>query len=255
VTVRVEAISNATILTVDRPETKNALDRATAARLGELVREASADPRVRGVVLTGAGADTFVSGGDLKELRALLGEADGSQIVAAMFEALSAIEACDVPVVAAIQGDVLGGGCELMLLCDLVVVERQARLAFRHAKMGLTPAWGGLARLLERCGPLEAARLLYTADRVDAAEALRIGLVNEVVEAGAARRRALELVDRVAENPRAVVAAMKRTLTSVRAAGRAGTHDLERAAFASRWGAPDHEAALRAFFAGARHRS
>ena len=142
-----------------------------------------------------------------------------------------------------------------MLLCDLVVVERQARLAFRHAKMGLTPAWGGLGRRLERCGPLEAARLLYTADRIDADEAHRVGLVNEVVEAGTAKRRALELVDRIAQNPRAVVAAMKRTLAAVRAAGRAGTHELERAAFASRWGAPDHEAALRAFFDSARRRS
>ena len=108
-------------------------------------------------------------------------------------EELAACERADVPVIAAVQGDVYGGGCEFLLLCDLVIVESHAEIAFRHAKMGLSPAWGGLTRLVERVGPIEAARLLFTAEKIDAAEARRIGMVNEVVPEGRGpvpRRRA-----------------------------------------------------------------
>src|ERR1700751_3756561 len=126
------------------------------------------------------------------------------------------MERAGVPGIPAVQGDAYGGGCELLLLCDLAIVESHAQLAFRHAKMGLSPAWGGLTRLVERVGPVEAARLLYTAEKIDAAEALRIGLCNEVVPRGSARARAIARVSRVAENPRGSVAALKRALREVR---------------------------------------
>ncbi len=113
--------------------------------------------------------------------------------------------------------------------------------------MGLSPAWGGMTRLVERVGPLEAARLLFTAEKVDATEALRLGLANEVVARGAARTRALARVARIAENPRDSVAALKRGLGEVREARRGAAIDREREAFAARWGGPDHRAAIRAF--------
>src|SRR4029079_6441803 len=118
-----------------------------------------------------------------------------------MFDDLVACERCSLPVAAAVQGDVFGGGCELLLLCDFVIMEEQAELAFRHAKMGLSPAWGGMTRLVERVGPLEAARLLFSGENSTAAEALRIGLVNEVVSRGAARDRAIAKIARIADNP------------------------------------------------------
>ncbi len=247
-TVRVESIGDAIVVAVERPETKNAIDAATAAKIGDAVRLAAGDPTVRGVVLTAIG-DTFVSGGDLNELARLIPDPDGGRAVLEMFDAVKVIETCDVPVVAAIQGDVYGGGCELVLLCDLVIMEEQAHVAFRHAKMGLSPAWGGLTRLVERVGPLEASRLLFTAERIDAREALRIGLVNEVVGRGDAKQRALARIGRIADNPRATVAAMKRALREVREARRGDAAEIERAAFSKRWGAPDHQHAMRAFAA------
>jgi enoyl-CoA hydratase/carnithine racemase len=150
-------------------------------------------------------------------------------------------------VIAAVQGDVYGGGCELLLLCDLVIVESHAEIAFRHAKMGLSPAWGGLTRLVERVGPIEAARLLFTAEKIDAAEARRIGMVNEVVPKGEARSRALAKVGRIADNPRATVAALKRALYEVREARRGAAVERERLAFSERWGAADHRDAMNAF--------
>lgn len=242
--LRIESIGDAAIITIDRPRTKNALDRETARRLGEAVRAAAHDPQVRGIVLTGAGPDVFVSGGDLKEFKLLAESSEGGSAVLAMADALGAIEACDVPVVAAVQGDVLGGGCELVLLCDYVITERHASFAFRHAKMGLTPAWGGLTRLVERVGPQEAARLLFTAERVDAAEALRIGLVAEIVDSGSARNQAIAQINRIADNPRNTVAAIKRALREVRDARRGDALARERAIFAATWGASDHQRAM-----------
>ncbi|WP_437672747.1 enoyl-CoA hydratase/isomerase family protein [Sorangium sp. So ce131] len=245
--LRVEAAGDAVVLTIDRPECKNAIDSAVARRLADAIRLAAADPRVRGVVITAADDEVFVAGGDIRELHALAaGGAQGGEVLA-MFDSFAAFEESDVPIVAAVQGDVLGGGCELLLLCDFVIIEEHAALSFRHVKMGLSPAWGGLTRLCERVGPLEASRLLLTAERIDAAEALRIGLVNEVVATGAARSRAIAQVNRIADSPRAAVAAMKRSLCKVREALRASAVEVERRAFAEQWNGPDHRQAMDAF--------
>ncbi|WP_437502700.1 enoyl-CoA hydratase/isomerase family protein [Sorangium sp. So ce1099] len=245
-TLRVEAAGDAVVLTIDRPGCRNAIDSTFARRLGDAVRLAGADPRVRGVVIAASG-DIFVAGGDIRELDALArGGAQGGEILA-MFDGLAAFEESEVPIVAAVQGDVLGGGCELLLLCDFVIVEERAGLSFRHVKMGLSPAWGGLTRLCERVGPLEAARLLLTAEKVDAAEALRIGLVSEVVPTGAALGRAIAQVNRIADSPRASVAAMKRSLRKVREALRASAVEVERQAFTEQWNGPEHRRAMDAF--------
>jgi enoyl-CoA hydratase/carnithine racemase len=106
-----------------------------------------------------------------------------------------------------------------------------------------------MTRLVERVGPLEAARLLFSGEKIGAAEALRIGLVNEVVARGTARDRALAKIARIADNPRATVAAMKRTLREVREARRGAAMDRERAAFSSLWGGPGHQQAMSAFLA------
>jgi enoyl-CoA hydratase/carnithine racemase len=246
--VRVDRAGDAAVLTIDRPATKNAIDRATAKLIGDTVRIAAADPSVRGVVITGEGADSFVSGGDLKDLQAIAAGGEGGKPVLEMFEHLSACETCEVPVIAAVQGDVFGGGCELLLLCDLVIMEEHASLAFRHAKMGLSPAWGGMTRLLERVGPIEAARLLFTAEKISAEEARRIGFINQVAPTGAARTQAIARINRIADNPRTTVASLKRTLHAVREASRTEAMKRERQGFTDAWGGEDHLQAMSAFF-------
>lgn len=245
--LRAESVGDAVVLTIDRPDRRNAIDRSLARHLGEAIRLAASDPSVRGIVLTGAGSDVFVAGGDIREIDQLARAGSTGAEVLGMFQDLAVIEQSEVPVIAAVQGDVFGGGCELLLLCDFVFVEEHATLSFRHAKMGLSPAWGGLTRLVERVGPLEATRLMLTADRIDAAEALRIGLVNEVVPRGGARARAVTLVNRIADNPRTTVAALKRAIFQVREARRGGSVDLEREVFSLRWGGADHRKAMDEF--------
>lgn len=245
--LRVESIGDAVVLTLDRPERRNAIDRALARRLGEAIRLASADPRVRGIVITGGGSEVFVAGGDLREIDQLARDGVPSGEVLGMSSDLAICEESDVPVIAAVQGGVFGGGCELLLLCDFVFMEDHAELAFRHAKMGLTPAWGGMTRLVERVGPLEATRLLLTAEKISAAEALRIGLVNEVVPRGGAKHRAVAQVNRIADNPRTTVTALKRAMVRVREARRGASLEHERDAFSERWGGPDHRRAMDEF--------
>jgi enoyl-CoA hydratase/carnithine racemase len=247
--VRVEPAGDAIVITIDRQEKHNALDAATIRALAGAVELAGRDPAVRGVVITGAGDRTFTSGGDLDMLVDQVERGAAGAAVVDLGEQLAACERADVPVIAAAQGDVYGGGCELLLLCDLVILESHAAIAFRHAKMGLSPAWGGLTRLVERVGPIEAARMLFTAEKIDAAEARRVVMVNEVVPKGEARARAVARIARIADNPRATVAALKRALREVREARRGAAVERERAVFSERWGAADHRDAMRAFLA------
>lgn len=242
----IDVVGAALVLTLRRPKTNNAIDRDLASRIGEAVERASGDASVRAVVLTAESDRVFSAGGDLHEILAALDAGKGDD-VAGIFGMLSAIETCDVPVIAAVTGDVFGGAAELLLLCDLVIIEEHVHIAFRHARMGLSPAWGGMTRLLERVGSLEATRLLLTAEKVTAPDALRIGLVSEVVPRGFARERALARVSHIADNPRSTVAALKRSLHEVRAAMRGSAPERERAAFLERWGGPDHVAAMQAF--------
>jgi enoyl-CoA hydratase/carnithine racemase len=241
------------VLTIQRPEARNALSRELTTELCRAVDEAGRDPELRAIVLTGSG-EIFVSGGDLKQFGRLEPDASGAAAVTAFGLELSIIERCDLPVIAAVQGQVLGGGCELLMMCDLVVMERQAAIRFLHAKMGLAPAWGGTTRLCERVGALHANELLLTAKAVTAEEAWRIGLANEVVERGESLAAARRIAARIAACPRAGVTAVKRSLVASHAARRASALAEERAVFSSVWGNEGHLAAMSAFLDRAKRR-
>ncbi len=216
-----ETRGHARILRFDRPEKRNALSKADVLALGALIRTASEDPAIRGVVLAAAPSDAerrvFVAGGDLDEITSLyeLGGEAGADAIIEVGEALDAIDACTVPVIAAVAGDTLGGGCELVLRCDVVFAEASARFSFKHAAMGLAPAWGGAHRLVLRVGLLRAKELLFTARAVLAEDAFAMGLVTEL--AANAETRALSFVDAIAQHDRDVIAAQKRLLQDLAA--------------------------------------
>jgi enoyl-CoA hydratase/carnithine racemase len=240
------------ILTVDRPAKKNALARQTIEELAAAIDLASLDGAVRGVVLAAAG-DVFMAGGDLEEFAKAVDDPGGADMVIAMGARLGgAIEGCEVPVVAAVSGDVFGGGCEVVLACDAVFADETAGFSFRHVVMGLAPAWGGTSRLLERVGPLEATRLLLAAPRIAAPEAAAIGLVNAAVVTGGALDAAMMFLKRIALHDRAVVAANKRALVEVRSVARAAQAAAEGAAVRALWGQPAQRAALARYSARAK---
>ncbi len=247
--VREETRGPARILTLTRAAKKNAIDAATAEALASAVERASADPAVRGVVLAGEG-DVFLAGGDLEEFAALLDAEDGADRVLDMGRRLDALDAAEVPVVAAIGGDVYGGGCEVVLACDDAVAEEGVTLAFRHARMGLCPAWGAAARLLARVGPVQATRLLLEAEPITAERALGVGLISEVVAPGAAVDAAVARVAGYARADRAVITAQRRLLRQT--AGREAPRALEAETFRALWGGPAHRAAMASFAARSR---
>jgi enoyl-CoA hydratase len=242
--VREETRGAARVLTVARPEKKNALDRAAVEALASAIERASDEPAVRAVVLAAEG-DVFLAGADLEDLARLVGQPGAADAVLAMGERLDAIERCRVPVIAAVTGDVFGGGCEIVLGCDEAIVEEGVRLAFRHARMGLCPAWGGSGRLVERAGAAAAARWLFTAEPFGADEALRLGVASEVVPAGGAVARAEARAAAIARADRDVIEAQRRMIRSSR--GAAEARRLEAETFRRLWGGPAHLAAMEAF--------
>jgi enoyl-CoA hydratase len=175
-----EAREGVAILTVNRPDKLNALDDRTMEELDAAFAALGADASVRGVILTGAGEKAFVAGADIGELSAST-PIDGKQRSIRGQRVLDRIEQLGKPVLAALNGFALGGGCELALACHLRIAAENARLGTPEVKLGLMCGYAGSQRLPRLVGKGRALELLLTGEMVDAQEALRIGLVNRVV--------------------------------------------------------------------------
>ena len=169
-------------ITINRPDKLNALNGAVIAELDRAIGEIERDPAVGGVVLTGAGPKAFVAGADIGEIAAQ-GPVDGKARALEGQRVFRRLERCGKPVVAAVNGFALGGGCELAMACHLRVASEGARFGQPEVKLGIGPGYGGTVRLPRLVGRGRALELLLTGAMIDAQEALRIGLVNRVVPA------------------------------------------------------------------------
>ena len=169
-------------VTVNRPEKLNALNRKTMDELQECFQEIQGDDEVRVVILTGAGDKAFVGGADINEL-AVQTPVEGKGMSVRGQKALDLIEHLGKPVIAAVNGYALGGGCELALACTIRIASENARLGQPEVKLGLIPGYAGTQRLARLVGKGRALEILLTGDPIGAAEAYRIGLVNQVVPA------------------------------------------------------------------------
>ena len=169
-------------ITVNRPDKLNALNATVIRELGEAAARLQQDPAIRGAVLTGAGSKAFVAGADIGEIAAQ-GPIDGRARALEGQAAFRRLERCGKPVIAAVNGFALGGGCELAMACHLRVASDQAKFGQPEVKLGIGPGYGGTVRLPRLVGKGRALELLLTGRMVDAAEAQRIGLVNLVVPA------------------------------------------------------------------------
>ena len=167
-------------LTVNRPATLNALDRKTLSELGAAFESISCDDTVRSIVVTGAGDKAFVAGADIREL-AGLSAVDGQAYARAGQEVFDSIENLGKPVIAAVNGYALGGGCELALACSFRVASDTAVFGQPEVLLGLIPGFGGSQRLPRIVGKGPALQMLLTGMSVNANEAHRMGLVNAVV--------------------------------------------------------------------------
>jgi enoyl-CoA hydratase/carnithine racemase len=195
---------------LDRPEAMNALSTAMAARLTEVCAGLAADREVRAIVLAAAGR-AFCVGADLKE-RAAMSDAALMAQRPVFRAAFGAVLALPQPVIAAVHGYALGGGCELALSCDLIVADETAVFGLPETTVGLVPGGGGTQLALRRLGPGRAADLVLTGRRVDAAEAERLGLADRLVPTGGAAEISRELALRIAGNSPVAVVNAKRAL-------------------------------------------
>jgi enoyl-CoA hydratase len=177
--LKVETRDGVAVVVIDRPKV-NALNARVMDELDRFFTAAAADSEVRGVVLTGAGEKAFVAGADIAELQALTA-IDGREHTLRGQRVLAKIEGMSKPVVAAINGFALGGGCELAMACHVRVASENAQLGTPEVKLGLMCGYAGTQRLPRLVGKGRALEMLLTGEMVSAQEALRIGLVNRVV--------------------------------------------------------------------------
>ncbi len=170
-------------ITINRRKVLNSLSRQTMEELGACLDEAAREEAVRALILTGTGEKAFVAGADISEL------AQHTPVVGKEFSlfgqgVLRKLETMGKPSIAAINGYALGGGCELAMACTLRIAATTAKLGQPEVKLGILPGYGGTQRLTRLCGRGVASQLLLTGEMISAADALRIGLVNQVVEPG-----------------------------------------------------------------------
>ena len=190
--VLVERREATALVTLNRPEKHNALSLDLLGRLQAILRDLGADAGVRVVIVRG-NERCFSTGMDLDDLAPVKGVADTQRILGLVRDANAAIERCPKPVIAAIAGWCLTGGLEMALACDVRVAAETARFGITSARIGTVAGAGGTQRLPRLIGPGRAKEMLFSAEPIDAAEALRIGLVNRVVPAGQEVEAAMEM--------------------------------------------------------------
>jgi len=243
--LKIELRGHTLLVTIDNPAA-NTWDAESLGGLRQLVADADADREVYAIVVTGAGEKFFSAGADLK-----LFESGDKGVAATMavafggaFEALAAFRGVTI---AAINGFAMGGGLECALACDIRIAERQAVMALPEATVGLLPCGGGTQNLAWMVGEGWAKRMILCGERIDAETAVRIGLVEEVVERGGALGSALALAERVSGQSPPAVAACKDLIQRAREGDIASAYAQERESFVKLFDTQDQVEGVRAF--------
>ncbi len=234
------------VVTIDRPDALNALNRETLTELRDRLRELANDTAARVVVLTGAGERAFAAGADIKEM-VEMSVLEGHTWGSLGHECGRLLESMPKPTLAAVNGLALGGGCELALACDIRYASEQAKFGQPEINLAVIPGWGGTQRLARAVGPGLAKDLIMTGRTIDAAEALRIGLVSALYPHA-------ELLDRVLETAESLAKKSPLALSAAKdAANRALQGDLgsglsyEAILFAALFASDDQKEGMRAF--------
>ena len=231
------------LLRIDRPEVLNALSLSVRQELADHIHAISADPAVRAVIITG-GETVFAAGADVAELKTRT--VQDTQFAASR-AAWIALEACRKPLIAAVSGFALGGGCELAFHCDIIVAGEGARFGLPEVRLGIMPGAGGTQRFLRAAGGFKAARYLLTGDHIPAALASEMGLVSEVVPDAEVQAHALKIASKIAANPPMSVDAIKEVIRLGADASLETALVLERKAFQLLFATEDRDEGIAAF--------
>lgn len=240
--LQVEIHSNVLWLTLDRPEKRNALSHALVEAFGRALGEHSDDHSLVLAVVTGAGGKAFASGGDLAELGKIRTAEAAAEMARTFRGVFDAIRKFQVPVLAALNGDALGGGAELAMACDMRIAAAHSRIGFLQGKLAITSAWGGGPDLIAAVGASRALRMMGTAEILPAQTALHWGLLEDVAEETSDFREFVDgfLVPFTQRTP-AVMRAYKAMVRASRfGAARDELAEIETDNFAQAWAHDDH---------------
>ncbi len=244
--VKVEKRETVALLTINRPEGLNALNTAVLKELSATLDTLTEDRDLRALVVTGAGDRAFVAGADIGEMAELLRD-EAASFARIGHETMNKLSSLPVPTIAAVNGFALGGGFELALACDLIVASAKARFAFPETGLGITPGFGGTQRLARLAGPMVACDLIFTGRRLNANQALALGVVTEVTKPDSLLERALEIANTIAEKAPVAVRNAKRAIYE----GLCGTLSdgllIETEQFSRCFDTEDQKTAMRAF--------
>lgn len=234
-------------LTVNRPHALNALNWAAQEQFAGAVTAVAHTPNIRVLIITGTGDRAFVAGGDLKELSQHPDRAGGEKLNRIMTQALTQLTQLPIPVIAAINGDAFGGGCEMITACDLRVAADHVRFSFAQVRNALTSGWGGSARLVRLIGQSRAMELMLTARMLDVRAAYEIGLVHQVVAKSELETAVHTLAQQFIRLPRHALAANKSLVQFAARHTLSETNQRETELFVDLWTQPDHIEAMNAF--------
>ena len=243
--VSYEVKGNVAVLTINRPEALNALNLDVLRDLDTLVSKAEESEDVYVLVITGAGR-SFVAGADIGQMKDLIPN-EARAFAKYGGDVFSKIEALSKPVIAAVNGFALGGGCELCMACDIRVAGTKAKFGQPEVGLGVTPGFGGTQRLPRIVGPAKAKELIFTAKTISAEEALSIGLVNSVVPDEDVVAAALEMADMIAKNAQIAVRQSKMAINIGMQGDIGSGMELEAQAFAMCFSTDDQKDAMTAF--------
>ena len=245
-TILAETKDRVAVITINRPEKLNALNALAKKELAGVLESLKTDQGVDVVVITGAGEKAFVAGTDIQELTELTVES-GKEFSAKGQAVLNLIENLGKPVIAAVNGYALGGGCELALACHIRIAAEHAKFGQPEVNLGIIPGYGGTQRLARLVGTGRAMEMILTGDAIDAEEALRIGLVNKVVPGADLMSTALAAAQKIASKGQVAIRLALKAVNMTRETNLTDGQDLEASLFGVCCGSEDFKEGTTAF--------
>jgi enoyl-CoA hydratase len=234
------------IVTVNRPETLNALNSEVFTELYEMFQTIEDNANIRVAILTGSGDKAFIAGADIIEMK----DKNSVELINFMTrgrKALDRIYNLSKPVIAAVNGFALGGGCELAMCCDLRIASENARFGQPEINLGIIPGGGGIQRLVRLVGMTKAKELLYTGDIIDANTAFNLGLINKVVPPESLMDEAKELAKKLLSKSSIALSFVKKTINTGIDMSLPSSLDLDESYFARCFATEDQKEGMRAF--------
>jgi enoyl-CoA hydratase len=237
---------NILTITINRPDKLNALNKTVMAELDEVVSEVYVNKEIKGAILTGAGPKAFVAGADISEFQGLSAE-EGQVLAQKGQDIFDRIESASKPIIAAVNGFALGGGCELAMACHFRLCTPNARFGQPEVNLGLIPGYGGTQRLTRIVGKAKAIELMLTGRMVDAQEALQLRLVNYVIEPDELLTKAREILSIIGEKAPLAVARIIECANIAETDGLGDGFAFEQEAFGECFGTEDMKEGTAAF--------